>query len=263
MNTFSYRGYQISYSEYGNENGRRVILVPDDGQDSTSIQSAISCMTASYRTVLIDFLGCGQSDKPPGFVSDLWHDQALQLKELFYAAGYETAILIGFGEGGCRTCAEFLRECPELAELVVFSAKSFHPGSLSPEAEGKVFVIPDSMRPAGGISWNLLNLILKQILEEDLNPCPWCGQPMVRGLIVGGRDMARWNPGMDTDLWPLEEDGFILRNRKPKGFLENLKTMFDADCAQLTAWVCFSCGKLTADVCHLVETERKNEDDRF
>ena len=84
MNTFSYRGYQISYSEYGNENGRRVILVPDDGQDSTSIQSAISCMTASYRTVLIDFLGCGQSDKPQGFVSDLWHDQALQLKELFF-----------------------------------------------------------------------------------------------------------------------------------------------------------------------------------
>ena len=49
MNTFSYRGYQISYSEYGNENGRRVILVPDDGQDSTSIQSAISCMTEIGR----------------------------------------------------------------------------------------------------------------------------------------------------------------------------------------------------------------------
>ena len=75
--------------------------------------------------------------------------------------------------------------------------------------------------------------------------------------------MARWNPGMDTDLWPLEGDGFVLRNRKPKGFLENLKGVFDSDCAKLTAWVCFSCGKLTADVCHLVETERKNEDDRF
>ena len=86
---------------------------------------------------------------------------------------------------------------------------------------------------------------------------------MVRGMIVGGRDMVRWNPGEANDLWPLEEDGFILRNRKPKGFLENLKTMLDADCAQLTAWVCFSCGKLTADVDHLIETERKNEDDRF
>ena len=60
MNTFSYRGYQISYGEYGNEKGCRVILVPDDGKASTSVQSAVSCMTASYRTVLIDFLGCGQ-----------------------------------------------------------------------------------------------------------------------------------------------------------------------------------------------------------
>lgn len=254
MDTFDYRGYKISFSQSCIENERRIVLVPDDGKASSSAAEIMPYLRAAYGVILIDFLGCGQSDKPPGFVSDLAGDQAGQLKELFYHLNLEKAVLVGLGEGGCRTCEAFLREAPEQVDLAVFTAKSFRPGSLPPEAEGKFFSIPDSMRPADGLSWMALGQMIVQILEDDLPLCPYCGQPMVRG-VISGRDMARWNIGKTSELItiPLEESNvFNLRNYRPRGIVNHLKATFDMDSKVLTAYLCFTCGKLTADVSHLL-----------
>lgn len=250
MNTFDYRGYRISFSQFGDENERKVVIVPDDGKAGTSAAELILYLKSAYRLILIDFLGCGQSDKPPGFVSDLAGDQAGQLKELFYHLNLEKAALVGLGEGGCRTCEAFLREAPERVDLAVFTAKSFRPCSLPPEAAGKFFSIPDSMRPADGLSWMALGQMIIQILEDDLPLCPYCGQPMARGVISG---MARWTMGMDGETGPAEGCcDFYLQNYCPKGFINCLKFTFDRNTSVLTAYLCFTCGKLTADVSHLL-----------
>ena len=65
MAEFTYRGYKCSYSEFRSEaHSRTIILIPDDGRAGNSVQDMLSYMPPGYRLVLVDFLGCGEADKP-------------------------------------------------------------------------------------------------------------------------------------------------------------------------------------------------------
>ena len=78
MKEFTYRGHKCCYDEFRTEgNLKPMILIPDDGYPGNTVQTFIGYMPSGYKIVLIDFLGCGQSDKPQGFVSDRWQDQAM------------------------------------------------------------------------------------------------------------------------------------------------------------------------------------------
>ena len=158
MKAFTYRGYKCCYSEFRTEGVKTMILIPDDGYPGNTVQVFMSYMPSGYKIVLVDFLGCGEADKPQGSVADRWNDQAMQLKELFYAAGYEQAILIGFGEGGCRTAEAFLAEMPDRVERVIFTAKSYEPTSLPEELRCKAMTLPDSMRHASESNWRNLGV---------------------------------------------------------------------------------------------------------
>ncbi|MBR4411944.1 MAG: alpha/beta hydrolase [Firmicutes bacterium] len=250
MANFTYRGYKCCYSEFrSEESSKSIILIPDDGQPGYSVQEILSYMPTGYRMVLVDFLGCGDSDKPSGFVSDLWTDQAMQLKELFYQTGYEHAVLIGFGEGGCRTAEAFLQEMPERVERVICTAKSYVSGSLPKELRSKIMMVPSSMHYLGDLQGRSLGLACRQLLQGDETRCPYCGGIMMRGKIVGGRDLSRWT--MDDGLYAGGYPGageFYLRNLEPKGFLERVRDPFNEDRAQKTAYVCYDCGKMVADI---------------
>ena len=253
MKEFTYRGYKCCYDEFRTEgNLKPMILIPDDGYPGNTVQTFIGYMPSGYKIVLIDFLGCGQSDKPQGFVSDRWQDQAMQLKELFYAAGYEQAILIGFGEGGCRTAEAFLAEMPDRVERVFFTAKSYVPISLPEELLPKVMTLPNSMRHSSEDNWRNLAFACRQILEGDETRCPFCGGIMLRGIINGARDIARWT--IDDGLAGIVPDRgeFYLRNLQPKGFFGKFKEIGNAETSKKTAYVCYACGKLTADISNLI-----------
>lgn len=254
MKEFTYRGHRCCYNEFRTEgNLQPMILIPDDGCPGYSVQSIISYIPSEYKIILVDFLGCGEADRPYGYVSDLWQDQAMQLKELFYTAGYEQAILIGFGEGGCRTAEAFLAEMPDRVERVLFTAKSYFAHSLPEELQCKVMTIPDSMQYPGENNWRTLGLGCRQILQGDDTRCPYCGGIMMRGLITGSRDLARWT--IDDGLYAggVPDFGeFYLRNQASKGFIEKFRNMFNEETSKKTAYVCYACGKLTADISNLI-----------
>ena len=254
MKEFTYRGHKCCYSEFRSEGtSKTMILIPDDGRAGYSVQYFMSYIPSEYKLVLVDFLGCGEVDTPYGYVSDLWQDQAMQLKELFYAAGYEQAVLVGFGEGGCRTAEAFLAEMPDRVDRVIFTAKSFVPRSLPEELLPKVMTIPDSMQYPGENNWRTLGLACRQLLQGDETRCPYCGGIMMRGLITGSRDLARWTIDDGIHIAGVPDEGeFYLRNHQPKGFLENLKDLFNKETERKTAYVCYACGKLTADIKNLI-----------
>ncbi len=254
MKDFTYRGHKCCYSEFRSEGTtKNMILIPDDGQGGYSVHEFMSYMPPEYKIVLVDFLGCGEADTPYGYVSDLWQDQAMQLKELFYAAGYEQAILIGFGEGGCRTAEAFLAEMPERVDCVIFTAKSFVPRFLPEELYDKAMTLPDSMRYPGDSNWRNLGLACRQLLQGDETRCPYCGGIMIRGLIIGGRDTPRWTMDDGIRAVGVPDTGeFYLRNHQPKGLFGHLKDMFNEETNKKTAYVCYACGKLTADIRNLI-----------
>ena len=254
MKEFTYRGHKCCYSEFRSEGTTKtMILIPDDGRAGYSVQDFMSYIPSEYKLVLVDFLGCGEADTPYGYVSDLWQDQAMQLKELFYAAGYEQAILVGFGEGGCRTAEAFLAEMPERVERVFFTAKSFVPRSLPEELLPKVMTIPDSMQYPGENNWRPLGLACRQLLQGDETRCPYCGGIMMRGLITGSRDLARWTIDDGIHIGGVPDEGeFYLQNHQSKGFIGQLKDLFNEETTRKTAYVCYACGKLTADIKNLI-----------
>lgn len=253
MAEFTYRGYRCSYSEFrSEEHSRTIILVPDDGRAGNSVQDMLSYMPPGYRLVLVDFLGCGEADKPSGFVSDLWTDQAMQLKELFYKTGYNQAVLIGFGEGGCRTAEAFLKEMPDRVERVLFTAKSFVPRLLTEELAHKVMMVPDSIRYQKEYLQRNLGLACRQILEGDHTRCPYCGGIMMRGYIRGGRDLPKWMMDDGINAGVPDWGEFYLRNLQPKGVLSHLKEAFNEETSRMTAYVCYTCGRMTADIRHLL-----------
>ena len=76
---------------------------------------------------------------------------------------------------------------------------------------------------------------------------------MMRGLITGSRDLARWTIDDGIHIAGVPDEGeFYLRNHQPKGFLENLKDLFNKETERKTAYVCYACGKLTADIKNLI-----------
>ena len=88
---------------------------------------------------------------------------------------------------------------------------------------------------------------------EDAIFCPCCGGIMMRGLITGSRDLARWTIDDGIHIAGVPDEGeFYLRNHQPKGFLENLKDLFNKETERKTAYVCYACGKLTADIKNLI-----------
>lgn len=251
MAEFYYRGYKCCYYEYGSEDGRRVIVVPDDGQGGDSVYSMTGWMAPRFRITLVDFLGCGEADKPRGFVSDLWHDQAMQLKEMFYEAKYDHAVFIGIGNGGCRTLEEFLKEMPDVVETAIFTAKDFMLPNLDENLSSKIVLLPDSVRfrKDKELDTRILTMICMQILTGKRVLCPYCGGDMVEGHIVGGRDVPRWILGEDAIGFPDNEAGeFYLRNREPQGVLGHIKGAFHADAARKTSYVCYACRKMIADI---------------
>lgn len=254
MKEFTYRGYKCCYREFRTEGtSRALILIPDDGCAGYSVLDFMGYMPSEYKLVLIDFLGCGEADKSYGYVSDLWKDQAMQLKELFYVAGYEQAVLIGFGEGGCRTAEAFLAELPDRVEQAIFTAKSYVPHFLSKELHDKVMTLPDSIRHQGDLNWRNLGLACRQLLQGDHTRCPYCGGIMMRGLITGGRDIPRWTIDDGLHAGGVPDCGeFYLRNHQSKGLIGNLKNMFNDETYKKTAYVCYACGKLTADIKNLI-----------
>lgn len=74
MAFFKYGDKNIYYDEIGA--GLPVVLLHGDTASSKMFEYIIPLYANSFRVILMDFLGNGQSDRVEEFPSDLWYSQA-------------------------------------------------------------------------------------------------------------------------------------------------------------------------------------------
>ena len=76
---------------------------------------------------------------------------------------------------------------------------------------------------------------------------------MIRGLITGGRGIPIWTIDDGIPFGDIPDQGeFYLRNHQPKGFFGKFKEIGNEETSKKTAYVCYACGKLTADIKNLI-----------
>ncbi len=71
MAFFKYGDKKIYYDEIGA--GLPVVFLHGDTASSKMFEYIIPLYANSFRVILLDFLGNGQSDRVEEFPSDLWH----------------------------------------------------------------------------------------------------------------------------------------------------------------------------------------------
>ena len=77
MAFFKYGDKKIYYDEIGV--GLPVVLLHGDTASSKMFEYIIPLYANSFRVILMDFLGNGQSDRVEEFPSNLWYSQAQQV----------------------------------------------------------------------------------------------------------------------------------------------------------------------------------------
>ena len=71
-----------------------------------------------FKILVIDFLGCGKSEKVEQLDTDLWYDEAQQVIELLELKKYKNANIIG-KSGGAIVAINVALERPDLVNKVI------------------------------------------------------------------------------------------------------------------------------------------------
>lgn len=77
MALFHFNGNNIYYNEIGT--GTPLILLHGNTASSNMFYQIAEKYSLTYKTILIDFLGHGQSDRLDEFPADLWFYEANQM----------------------------------------------------------------------------------------------------------------------------------------------------------------------------------------
>lgn len=116
MGYFTFQGKKIFYREMGA--GAPLLLLHGNTASSNMFYAIAEQYAQSYRTILIDFLGHGQSERLEGFPGDLWFYEAQQVIAFLQEMQYGRAHLIG-SSGGALVAINVALEAPELVGKVI------------------------------------------------------------------------------------------------------------------------------------------------
>lgn len=130
MSDFIYQGKRVYYTEAGE--GEPCVFLHGNTASSRMFTYLLPLYTPSFRVILLDFLGNGQSDRVEAFPPELWIDQGHQVVELCRALDCGPVHLVGTS-GGAYAAINAALEAPELFRKV--AADSFD-GSTLPESFG-------------------------------------------------------------------------------------------------------------------------------
>ncbi len=128
MSYFNYNGKKIYYEEHGC--GETVILLHGNTVSGKLFAPVLPMFTEKYRVIILDFLGCGQSDRIDEWPSDLWYEWSRQAAALCDELKLPKVKLIGCS-GGALAAINTALENPEIVECVV--ADSFEGLKANPE----------------------------------------------------------------------------------------------------------------------------------
>ncbi len=148
MAFFKYGDKAVYYEEIGT--GLPVVFLHGDTASSKMFGYIIPFYTDSFRVILVDFLGNGQSDRIGEFPPDLWYSQAQQVIAFLEYLDCGKVSLIGTS-GGAWVAVNAALERPDLVHRVVadsFDGRAF-PDDFSETSEKrgqcqKITIFPGS-----------------------------------------------------------------------------------------------------------------------
>lgn len=126
MSYFQYYHQKIYYQVIGE--GKPLMFLHGDTASSQMFELILPFYQNDYQIILIDFLGCGKSERVSAFPVELWFDQALQTIALIEYLKIKNVHLIGTS-GGAWVAMNVALERPDLIGKVVadsFDGRSLH-----------------------------------------------------------------------------------------------------------------------------------------
>lgn len=116
MAYFNYQSHEIYYQEIGN--GTPLLMLHGNTASSVMFSEIATKYTQDYKVVLIDFLGCGKSDRVHQWAEDLWYDEAMQVICLLEEKRYQKVNIIGTS-GGALAALNIALERPDLVNKLI------------------------------------------------------------------------------------------------------------------------------------------------
>lgn len=116
MAIFTFEGKNIVYKEIGT--GTPLLLLHGNAASSNMFYEIADRYGRAYKTILIDFLGHGQSERLEEFPTDLWFYEARQVIAFLKEKQYGKVHLIG-SSGGALVAINVALEAPELVGKII------------------------------------------------------------------------------------------------------------------------------------------------
>lgn len=116
MSYFVYQEKSIYYEKIGN--GSPIILLHGNTASSKMFMPIIPLLTDSFTVIIMDFLGCGKSDRLVDWPADLWYEWGLQVAALCHHLNLSRTNVIGCS-GGALAAINFALEYPDLTNAVI------------------------------------------------------------------------------------------------------------------------------------------------
>lgn len=163
MPYFLWNHRRIFYREKGN--GPLLVLLPGNTSSSVNMQADVAYFSTRFKTVALDFLGTGRSDRVEVWADKWWLQGAHQVRGLVEALGVEDCILVGTSGGAVAALLAAIHHA-EIVRAVV--ADSFLPYLDKEMLESSL--IPDRINPNTGqiMFWEAAHgPYWKQVVEAD------------------------------------------------------------------------------------------------
>ncbi|MEG1336832.1 MAG: alpha/beta hydrolase, partial [Clostridiales bacterium] len=97
MAYFNYESHNIYYEEIGT--GAPLLMLHGNTASSVMFSGIAEKYNDSFKVILIDFLGYGQSDRLTEFPVDLWFDEAQQVIAFLKLKNYKNVNIMGSSGG--------------------------------------------------------------------------------------------------------------------------------------------------------------------
>lgn len=185
MSYFQYHNKTIYYQTLGA--GQPLMFLHGDSASSQMFEFILPLYQNDFQIILIDFLGCGHSERVEQFPIELWYDQALQTIALIEYLDYHNVHLIGTS-GGAWVAMNAALKRPDLFGVVIadsFDGRRLHDHFSEELMQEREFAMNDAYASqfyqwCHGDDWrhvveantqSLLNLVKfqKPLLYKDLN----------------------------------------------------------------------------------------------
>lgn len=116
MAYFNYQSHKVYYQEIGN--GTPLLMLHGNTASSVMLHEIAATYAQDYKVILMDFLGCGKSDRVQKWTEDLWYDEAMQAICLLENKGYQKVNIIGTS-GGALVALNIALERPDLVNKLI------------------------------------------------------------------------------------------------------------------------------------------------